>query len=1184
MELGTGKRAMHTSGCRERLEKLMPEDRLRRVKDRFDQWTAAQGEKMMVDEDMAGNEASRSSVEAAHVEDAREVDDEDEIDRVGGHGSTMNGQSMNVEPSDVVSECVTPVGDNGRELLMNGEEPYELSDNASCAPDSPASCLLDAGDPDSPYQRWLYDDQPGVRETPMSSLTATDRKLLASLILGVDVTEVFSPKRVNELAAKFGLTPGSSLDLTNGWNFELEEDRRKAWKLIKETEPYVIIGSPPCTLFSNLQQLNLHLHRDDPVWLERFESEKLKAIGHIDFCMLLYKYQLKHGRHFVHEHPWGASSWKLDSVVDMLNDNRVWIAQTDMCRFGMTSHVKVKGGEQGLVKKPTGFMTSSRHVAEELSRRCRGGHSHVHLEGGRASAAQVYPVRLCEAILRGVLKQKNADKGRLVDMPRMRNAQLSSFIGAIGGMELNIVEESADMCRPKGSWPEHWLDPVHEQDGGCDRFGALPQNGIQILKAELDALTWKDGIAVAKDDVSGVELVPELVKAARAEEMAYFKKLGVYKIVPRSHQKRTGGKIIGTRWVDVNKGDSECPNCRSRLVGREFNVGKDDTLYASTPPLEALRYVLSYAGTWGDGSSERRAVMINDVRRAYFYAKATRDLYIELPVEDPDASPDVLGKLELCLYGTRDAAKGWQETLAAQLESCGFKRGIGHPSVFVNVDRQIVTLVHGDDYVSSGPIDSLDWLEAQLAASYEIQTQKLGMQRGLERQGKVLNRVVTVDEVGWRLEADPRHAELIIEQLGVGDLREAATPGVDGADEVDRDDDVEIVGADATRFRGVAARCNYLSFDRPDIQYSTKEICREMSRPTTGSLRRLKRLGQYLKGKPRLVWRFDMQYPCTTLDVYTDANWAGCRKSRKSTSGGTIMLGSHCLKTWSKTQAIVAKSSAEAELYGVVRGATEALGMSTLIKDLGSEVGVQMHVDATAAKGIIERQGLSKVRHIDTNVLWLQEVCARKVVPVTKVAGEDNTADLGTKHLSAAAIEKNVKKMNMEYQAGRAGKAAKLHSVKVKRKVDESLEALDSLLSYKDTGNNMKTWSAIRKAGNDLRGGDRWRCRGAGGVWHRWHLTPRRSLFTPYKVAKGPGRNIALQKSRFTFGITRNGQQFEFFDDWTRPSEQHRDLGEDWIGYTVFCEDHAQLADFHRSRRPGAPRKIVDWSDCIDSD
>ena len=121
-----------------------------------------------------------------------------------------------------------------------------------------------------------------------------------------------------------------------------------------------------------------------------------------------------------------------------------------------------------------------------------------------------------------------------------------------------------------------------------------------------------------------------------------------------------------------------------------------------------------------------------------------------------------------------------------------------------------------------------------------------------------------------------------------------------------------------------------------------------------------------------------MQDDTDTLDVYTDSDWAGCRRSRKSTSGGAIMRGGHCIKAWSKTQALIAKSSGEAELYAVVRGATEALGMATLAKDMGKKVEIQLHIDALAAKGMIERKGLSKVRHLDVNVLWLQEQCARK--------------------------------------------------------------------------------------------------------------------------------------------------------------------------------------------------------------
>ena len=80
--------------------------------------------------------------------------------------------------------------------------------------------------------------------------------------------------------------------------------------------------------------------------------------------------------------------------------------------------------------------------------------------------------------------------------------------------------------------------------------------------------------------------------------------------------------------------------------------------------------------------------MINDGRRAYFYARIQRDVYIEVPREDPHAGPDVLRKLELCLDSTRDTAKGWLDELIRQLEEIGFSihRCFGTPFVrFVRV-------------------------------------------------------------------------------------------------------------------------------------------------------------------------------------------------------------------------------------------------------------------------------------------------------------------------------------------------------------------------------------------------------------------------------------------------------------------------------------------------------------------
>ena len=80
------------------------------------------------------------------------------------------------------------------------------------------------------------------------------------------------------------------------------------------------------------------------------------------------------------------------------------------------------------------------------------------------------------------------------------------------------------------------------------------------------------------------------------------------------------------------------------------------------------------------------------------------------------------------------------------------------------------------------------------------------------------------------------------------------------------------------------------------------------------------------------------------------------------------------------------------------------LGIKTLCKDLGSDVGITLELDAIAAKGILDRQGIAKVRHLDVNCLWFQEQCAKKMHPFFKIAGEGNSADLMTKHLSISMI------------------------------------------------------------------------------------------------------------------------------------------------------------------------------------
>ena len=104
---------------------------------------------------------------------------------------------------------------------------------------------------------------------------------------------------------------------------------------------------------------------------------------------------------------------------------------------------------------------------------------------------------------------------------------------------------------------------------------------------------------------------------------------------------------------------------------------------------------------------------------------------------------------------------------------------------------------------------------------------------------------------------------------------------------------------DATIYRALVARANYLSQDRLDIAFAVKELCRQMASPRVCDWNALKRLGRYLVSRPRIICRFAHQSAPESVCVWTDSDHAGCRETRKSTSGGVIMIGSHLIKAWS---------------------------------------------------------------------------------------------------------------------------------------------------------------------------------------------------------------------------------------------------------------------------------------------
>ena len=148
-----------------------------------------------------------------------------------------------------------------------------------------------------------------------------------------------------------------------------------------------------------------------------------------------------------------------------------------------------------------------------------------------------------------------------------------------------------------------------------------------------------------------------------------------------------------------------------------------------------------------------------------------------------------------------------------------------------------------------------------------------------------MNRILRLKSEGWEYEADQRHAELIVRGMGLEKAKGVKTPGEEvpswKLDEEERPIEKEMI----TKFRMLAARANYLAADRPDIQFSVKECCRGMAAPLHKHWNLLKRLGRYLSTRQRMV----MHYPWQGnegMKAYSDSDWAGCKRTARSTSWG----------------------------------------------------------------------------------------------------------------------------------------------------------------------------------------------------------------------------------------------------------------------------------------------------------
>ena len=530
------------------------------------------------------------------------------------------------------------------------------------------------------------------------------------------------------------------------------------------------------------------------------------------------------------------------------------------------------------------------------------------------------------------------------------------------------------------------------------------------------------------DNISGKPLSTEKVEGARTEEISVINQMQVWEVIDRPSNE----KVIPTRWVDVNKGDEKNVKYRSRLVAKEikrFNgtPGSWTDFFASMPPITALRILFTLAvtkkvpdlkGKLVDMSNETCMIFI-DVKKAHFWSPARRRLLVELPPE-AGYSHDKVGLLRKSLYGTRDAPANWEAAIKEVMLKIGFVQAKSNSCLYYHEEGQIRIEVHGDDFTAVGPKSRLQWFADSLKKFWTIDIRGIlgppGM-KGVDHSIVILNRLVTWTDKGIELEADPRHVALLIQEVGCEGSK-VSTPLVKERIEEALNSE-ELPEEQAAMYRSASMRLAYLSQDRPDLLVLGKELAKGLKKPTQAHFQMLKRGVRYLRSHPRLVHLFSNQDKFTQLEVWVDADHAGCIRSRKSTTGTVLRLGKNTIRNTCKSQAVIALSSGEAEYYGLVSGLCQGLGEQSTLKDWGISIPMIGFMDATTGLAIGSRHGLGRVKHIDTVFLWAQEVVTSGRAKLYKKSTVDMLADLFTKPLEAQRMSMLLSRMGYNFVEGR---------------------------------------------------------------------------------------------------------------------------------------------------------------------
>ncbi|WVZ90003.1 LOW QUALITY PROTEIN: hypothetical protein U9M48_036341 [Paspalum notatum var. saurae] len=424
---------------------------------------------------------------------------------------------------------------------------------------------------------------------------------------------------------------------------------------------------------------------------------------------------------------------------------------------------------------------------------------------------------------------------------------------------------------------------------------------------------------------------------AMLEELENFERNHVWDLVEPPPKCRP----IGTKWVFKNKQgkDGMVVRNKARLEGIDY-----EETFAPVARLEAIRILLAFAASKGFKLQEM------DVKSAFLNGFIEEEVYVRQPPGFESARfPDRVYKLRKALYGLKQAPRAWYARLRVSAQVRVFDGFSRQDLVFVESWRSIYV----DDIIFGGSSHALvSSFAEQMSREFEMSLMGelqffLGLQIKQGLEGSFVHQA--------------KYTRDILKKFNMGDSKPMTTP-MSTNTALDADEDREAV--DQKEFRGMIGSLLYLTATRPDIQFVVCLCARYQASPRTSHRQAVKRIFRYLKFTPELgLW------------YSSNADHAGCRIDRKSTSGTCQLLGTSLVSWSSRKQASVSLSTTEAEYIAAASCYSQLLWMKATLSDFGLRFGkITLLVDSTSAISIAKKPVLhSRTKHIDVRFHFLRD-------------------------------------------------------------------------------------------------------------------------------------------------------------------------------------------------------------------